>query len=119
MEINEKQNVVAFRSKAKNILHDFYKSWRSDDVEFEKTRIVKTAAMLLKNEIKECYCSTTTYPSTEDIESLTRSKEFLSQLLQLLLEKMFVAKGSDMPIASIGLAIMQVVQPKAIIALPL
>ena len=27
-EINGKQNVVTFRSRAKNILHDFYKSWR-------------------------------------------------------------------------------------------
>ena len=47
-EINGKQNVVTFRSKAKNILHDFYKSWRSDGVELEKTRIIETAAVLLK-----------------------------------------------------------------------
>eukprot|EP00794_Sanderia_malayensis_P002072 gene2072-2349_t len=115
-EINGKQNVVTFRSKARNILHEFYKSYKSDDVELEKIRIIETAAMLLKNEIKECYCSTTTYPSIEDIESLTHSKEFLSQSLQLLLEKMLVAKGSDMRIASIGQAIMQAVRPKAIIA---
>ena len=51
-EINGKQNVVIFRSKAKNILPDFYKSWRSDDVELEKTRIIKTAAMLLKMKLK-------------------------------------------------------------------
>ena len=35
-EINGKQNVVTFRSKAKNILHDFYKSSKSSDVEVEK-----------------------------------------------------------------------------------
>lgn len=35
-EINGKQNVVTFRSKAKKILHDFYKSTKSDDKETEK-----------------------------------------------------------------------------------
>ena len=86
MEINGKQNIVTFRSKTKNILHDFYKSWRSDDVELEKTRIIETAAMLLKMKLKSV-----TVPQQHihqlNIESLTHSKEFFSQSLQLLLEK--------------------------------
>ena len=35
-EINGKHNVVTFRTEAKNILHDFYKSRKSYDVEEEK-----------------------------------------------------------------------------------
>ena len=82
--------------KQKNILHDFYKSSKSSDVESEKTRIIETAANLLKNEIKECDNKATSYPSTEDMESRTRCKEFISPSLRLLLEKMFVAKSTDL-----------------------
>ena len=115
-EINGKQNVVTFRSKAKNILHDFYKSSKSSDVGVEKTRIIETAAILLKNEIRECDSTAPSYPSTEDMESRTRCKEFLLPSLRLLLEKMFVAKSTDLRTASIGQAIMQAVRPKAIVA---
>ena len=115
-EINGKQNVVTFRSKARKILHDFYKSSKSDDDETEKNRIIETAAHLLRNEIKESERSSLFYPSTADIESRTRCKEFLPSSLRLLLEKMFVAKISDLRVASIGHAIMQAVRPKAIIA---
>ena len=82
--------------KQKNILHDFYKSSKSSDVEIEKTRVIETAANLLKNEIKECDNTATSYPSTEDMESRTRCKEFISPSLRLLLEKMFVAKSTDL-----------------------
>ena len=112
-EINGKHNDVTFKTKAKNILHGFYKSRKSDDAEEEKTRIIETAANLLRNEIKECNSSSASYPTTIDIESRNRYKDFLPNSLRLLLEKMFLAKSSNMRTVSI----MQEVRPKAIIAL--
>ena len=78
--------------------------------------IIKTAANLLKNEIKECDSTATSYPSTEDMESRTRCNEFILPSLRLLLEKMFVAKSTDLRIASIGQEIMQTLRPEAIVA---
>ena len=89
-ETNGKHNIVTFRTKAKNILHDFYKSRKSDDVE-EKTRIIETAANLLRNEIKECDSSSASYPTNVDTESRNRCKDFLPNSLQLFLEKMLLA----------------------------
>ena len=40
-EINGKHNAVTFRTKAKNILHDFYKSRKSDDIEKEKPALLR------------------------------------------------------------------------------
>ena len=42
-EINGKCNVVTLRSKAREVLYDFY-SQRDLDVEKDKVRIIKTAA---------------------------------------------------------------------------
>ncbi len=115
-EINGKQNVVTFRSKAKKILHDFYKSTKSDDKETEKNWIIETASNLLRNEIKESDSPSEFYPSTKDMESRTRCKDFLPSSLRLLLHKMFPSKVSDLRVASTGQANMKAVRPRAIIA---
>ena len=44
-------NVVTLRSKAREVLYDFY-SQRDLDVEKDKVRIMKTAAKLIKDDIK-------------------------------------------------------------------
>lgn len=62
-EINGKPNVVTFKPKASNILNDFLHASRKEDcdVDQEKLRLVKTAAKLLKTDIKDV--SKETYPS--------------------------------------------------------
>ena len=112
-EMNGKQNVVTFTLKSKTILHEFYESGRCDDSEEEKTRIIRTAAMLLKHDIKECDTSKITYPSIDDVESC---KNYLPSSLNCFLEEIIVSKEGDLKIASIGQAIMQAVMPKALIA---
>ena len=49
-EINGKPNVVTFHSTASKILHDFH-SQKHKDPEQEKAHIIKTAALLIKNDI--------------------------------------------------------------------
>lgn len=110
-EINGKKNVVTFISKAKNILHNFYMTQKSDDIEVEKNRIIETAAKLIKSEIKESITSSETYPSPKEIESLSKCKEYLPDSLSLLLSEMFLFKGNYLKIASIGQAITQAVRP--------
>ena len=61
----------------------------------------------------------TSYPSTDDMESHTHCKEYIPPSLRLLLEKMFVAKSTNLQIASVRQAIMQAVRPKAIVQIGL
>ena len=94
-EINGKHNVVTFRTKAKNIPHDFYISRKSDDVEKEKPRIIGTATNLLRNEIKECDSSSASYPTTVDIESRNCCKDFLpnSLICDYFLKRCFLPRA--------------------------
>ena len=51
-EINGKSNVVTFRHTATSIITDFYEQPHSDDWYTEKIKIIRTAAKLLKSDIK-------------------------------------------------------------------
>ena len=51
-DINGKPNVVTFRGVASTMLHDFYHQKKDIDTQAEKMRLIKTAAQLIKNDIK-------------------------------------------------------------------
>lgn len=63
-EINGKPNVVTFRQKASRIIGDFYKQSKEDDTNAEKMRLIKTAAKLIRNDVKSVQQSTEFYPDT-------------------------------------------------------
>ena len=67
-EINGKPNVVTFRNKVKNVLHDFY-NHRDLYTEKEKMRIIETAAKLIRDDIKEVKTSHSHYPGFEALVS--------------------------------------------------
>ena len=74
-------DVITFQSTASKILQDF-KSRASDDIEVEKMRIIKAAADIIKNEIKQLDTSMIFYPTFEEIENTVdfSSSKFTPQL---------------------------------------
>ena len=100
-------DVITFRSTASKLLLDFQKSHVSENVEIEKMKIIKTAANMIKNAIKELKCNMNNYPTNDEIKrSLdVESSSFCpTSLLHLL-------------IASISQAIIQNSRPRSIITL--
>lgn len=115
-EIHGKKNIVTFRRKASSILNDFFKNANHD--ENDKERIVKTAAELIKSDIKGVMQSKDNYATSLEMSSVENSLQFIPESLQLLLSTIFVGKDKEMKICSIGQAIMQAARPRALL-LPL
>ena len=115
-EITGKPNVVTFRSNAASILHKFFERPKQQDDNVEKLRIIETAANLIKNEIKLVETSKINYPLADDISSIEQNLDFIPITLRLFLRKLFLAKNSDLRIASIGQAIVQATRPRVFIA---
>lgn len=115
-EINGKQNVVTLRRTASSILHDFYSQCKSDNPESEKVKLIKTAAKLIKNDIKSVNTNRNVYPNSHDISSVVVNKQFIPDSLVQLLRDLFIEKGADTKVCSIGQAIMQASRPRVIIA---
>ncbi|XP_053398129.1 uncharacterized protein LOC123551553 [Mercenaria mercenaria] len=114
-EINGKANVT-LRRTASSILHDFYRHENSENTESEKLKLIKTAAKLIKSDIKSKEVDKTLYPDSLSIEAREANKEFLPDSLYLLLRVLFNEKDADEKISAIGHAIMQGTRPRAIIA---
>ena len=115
-EINGKANVVTFRSAASTVLHKFYEQQKHQDSDKEQLRIIETAATLIKNEIKRMNATKTTYPTSQEIQSLEQNLSYVPQGLQLFLKKIFVEKNPERKVASIGQAIIQAARPRVLIA---
>ena len=115
-EINGKANVVTFRSAASSVLHKFYEQPKHHDSHKEQLRIIETAATLIKNEIKSMNATKTTYPTSEEIQSLEINLSYVPEGLQLFLKKIFVEKNPERKVASIGQAIIQAARPRVLIA---
>ena len=117
--VGGKADIVTFKARATTILHDYHKqSQQKLDEHDEKLLIIKTAAKLLKSDIKSVDSSMKYYPSAVNIENL-HSEEvigFLPETLQTLLQGVFAGKNHDLKVAAIGQAIMQSSRPRGIIA---
>ena len=111
-ELDGKSNAVTFRSTASSILQQFYESPKKEDSESEKYRVIETAGKLIKNDIKSVRADSSNYPSSDKIRSIEENMTFLPGTLKLFLQNIFVGKGSDTKVASIGQAIMQSARPR-------
>ena len=70
---------------------------------------------MIKNAIKELDNNNNSYPSPDGMESSGKNVEYLPKSLRIFLDNLFDGKEKPVPLASIGQAIMQQVQPKALI----
>ena len=105
-------DVISFRSTASKVLQDFHKKQHSDDSEVEKYRIIKAAADIIKNDIKELENNTANYPTANEIEN---AKSDGTKTLDYFLENLISCKSSKPATPSLAQAIIQSVRPRSII----
>jgi hypothetical protein len=77
------------------------------DPEQEKRNIIKTAANLIKSDIKSIESAKNEYPSVSDIESIEKNLEYLPESLKIFLSSMFSERECLVKLSSIGQAIVQ------------
>ena len=115
-DINGKPNVVTFRTTATAILQEFHFLEHHDDLDIneEQMNIIKTAAKLIKNDLKSIPTSSDSYPTiTTDAESHVR---YLPASLSTFLSLLTSGKNSALKVASIGQAIVQAARPRVVIS---
>lgn len=105
-------DVVTLKETASSILRDFYKQPRSTDAETEKKRLIKTAANLIRSDIKAMEGSKDTYPDIIAEEQIS----FLPEALRAFLTHVFKGKELSMKVAAIGQAIIQNTRPNTVLA---
>ena len=106
-ELNGKRNVITLRKTARVILHEFHQNQSLSDPEKEKRNIIKTAANLIKLDIKSIESAKNEYPSVSDIESIEKNLEYLPESLKIFLSSMFSERECLVKLSSIGQAIVQ------------
>ena len=115
-DINGKANVVTFRTTATAILQEFHFREHQDDLDIneEQMNIIKTAAKLIKNDLKSIPTSSDSYPTiTTDAESHVR---YLPASLSTFLSLLTSEKNNALKVASIGQAIVQAARPRVVIS---
>lgn len=115
-EVNGKPNVVTWWSTAANILQEFHSQQKQESPEGEKLRIIKTAAKLIKNDMKSVIQQKDFYPQYEELASVEKACEFLPESLRIFLQLLFTSVDSKVKMASIGQAIFQSTRPRVILA---
>ena len=100
-EINGKENVVTFRHRASAIIHEFHQKPKETSSEAEKMRLIKTAAKLIKSDVKSVEQSIDMYPCTTEMSSTEEAMSFLPESLKLHLQTLFVGRNADQA-ASVG-----------------
>jgi superfamily II RNA helicase len=114
-ELNGKRNVITLRKTARVILHEFHQNQSLSDPEKEKRNIIKTAANLIKLDIKSIESAKNEYPSVSDIESIEKNLEYLPESLKIFLSSMFSERECLVKLSSIGQAIVQATRPRSLI----
>ena len=85
--IDGKSNIVTFLSTAKKILAEFneFNDPAADDIEVQKSRIVATAAKIIRNEVK-ALGPDKAYPSINQFQSIQNCLDYIPPSLKTLLE---------------------------------
>jgi len=115
-EMNGRKDVVTFRSTADAVLYAFYKKGRDNDIESEKAAIIKTAAKLVLNDIKDIEASKIEYPSTEEIMSVESNQKCVPESLHQFLNQIIDHKKKERKVISLAQAIVQAAVPRKLIA---
>lgn len=112
----KKPYVVTFTHNVASIVHEFYTKPQTDDVEKEKSRIVETAARLIKSEVMNIDSSSETYPASAEMSSVDTALEFVPDLLQMFLRTLISGKDVRLKLASLGHALVQAARPRRVMA---
>lgn len=114
--IKGKSNIVTFRKKTSTILQEFYEAnQKKSDPDEEKIRLVKTAAELMKNDIKLIESNLENYDCINDL-SLDTNLAYLPNSLKTFLGLLITSKSADLKIACLGQALIQACRPRGLLA---
>ena len=110
-------DIVTMREKTSQILRSYFKTHgKEEDEEAQKRAIIKTAARLIRSDIKTNVPSTSgEYPSIEMLK-LESALNYIPGTLHTLLDLLLVGQNKPRKVASIGQAIIQAARPRAVLA---
>ena len=112
-----KSTLITLRKSVDRILRKFYDEPKMD-IQSQKELLVKTAAQIIKADIKNISANAEkTYPTLDKLEK-NEALSFLPVTLHSLLENLLLNKNNhnDLKIAAIGQCIIQAVRPREILA---
>ena len=111
-------DIVTMREKTSQILRSYFKSHgKEEDEEAKKRAIIKTAAKLIKSDIKTNVPSTSDdeYPSIEKLK-LESALNYIPETLHTLIDLLLVGQNKPRKVASIGQSLIQAARPRAVLA---
>lgn len=111
-QVEGRNDVVCFKNMAKYIINDKWHSSRNT-MEDKTEWIVSTAAKIIRDEIREKIYDCKSYPTNEDITSISQSSQWIPHSLQTFLKLIII---SEVKQNSIGHAIIQASRPRSVIA---
>ena len=115
-EINGIQNIVTLRGTDSLILNDFYKQPKDSDPEAEKVRLIETAAILIRSDVKSVVQLKGTYPTNLSMSGIFEATNYIPESLCLLLNTILVGEEKRLEVCSLGQTIMQAARPRVLIA---
>ena len=112
--VNGKQDVVTFVTTAAFILDNFHDNQNKNiDSIRERMEIVKTAAEIIRNDVKSLQSDLTKYPSTTEI---VEHDSVIPDTLSLFLSNLITYKNSNIQKSAIGQALIQNIRPKSFLS---
>lgn len=114
--INGRQDVVTFRTKAAKILQAFRDTTESTDENHRKQQIINAAADLIRNDIKCIRTSKEAYPDSHKLSSLEENLNYVPDLLRTFLDRVLTGKSKDLKVATLGQCIVQMTRPRVVLA---
>src|SRR6218665_846920 len=114
VEDRGRADVVCLTKMASFVLREQWKKERAaDDDETESQRIVKTAAKLIRAELRETLFSRETYPTNIDIGDEETALKFVPSLLHTMMQELVSNSVKQLAIAN---AIVQAARPRSVIS---
>ena len=81
---------MTFRQRASAIIHEFHQRPKETTSEAEKMRLIKTAAKLIKSDVKSVEQSIDMYRCSTEMSSTEEAMSFLPESVKLILQTLFV-----------------------------
>ena len=97
------------------MIDEFYCNPRPKDTEEERDRIIKTAAKLIKSEIKNIDVSSDVYLRSAVMSDVEEALKLVPDLLKSFLKLLFAGKDIKLKLASVEQEIVQAVRPRVIL----
>ena len=111
-EYKGRNNIVCFRNTANYIINSKWYDDRQDNIGDEAIRIIRTAAKIIRGEIREAEYDVDFYPGSDHIKDNIKGKEWLPRTLQVFMSELI---SSNLKQVSLGQCIVKAARPNSCI----